>query len=512
MSGVAFGSPVSSSNTNSAFLDANGDDTALGKVGFGNTDPVSGATIDNIQREANAESSFTGLPLNSAKDALPSWSSNDAGTNTDNLKDRADALSAKFNNATGHAHSGSAGDGAPISAQTILNTPLKGFGIRAIDLSGVTGTSTDVSTELSGKSPSSGTTDPGVVVTAPYNTAILRQGSGAGVGDEFVDGFGNVVYGRLTEASGTWTLSYFVNLAGTETAYSFLTPVDVTWYYQELYNPLDNPPVYDTSFFIPSDNATQDVVDASVSQRGVVNTSTQSFGGNKTFVGDLTAAARVMGASSTDSSTTGSNAAVPAPGTLVLELTNASLASIGTVTGGGSTQVIILINSTGNSVRILNNVGAAGILTGVNSDTDFADTAAMTLVYMPVINRWYVSSGAGTGFESRVYPIALASNITTPTDIPSLAFAVASFRGAQIDFGIKETTSGKYRKGKLEIACDGTAVSYFSDYVETALLGQGPTGIVFTVTVLTGNVRIAYENTDVTNGATMEAFVKHLVN
>ena len=61
---VAPGSPVSAGNTNPAFLDANGDDTALGRIDLANTLPESGSTVNNIQREANATSSFTGKALN----------------------------------------------------------------------------------------------------------------------------------------------------------------------------------------------------------------------------------------------------------------------------------------------------------------------------------------------------------------------------------------------------------------------------------------------------------------
>lgn len=288
MGGVVDGSPVSAAVTNPAFLDANGDDVALGKIGFVNTDPVSGSSVTNIQREANATASYTGMPLNSVKDVKPVWTNNNAGPSTDDLFDRTNEIDGKFDPATGHRHTGAAGDAPPVAASSIATVPLRAFGTQGTNLTGVTGGSTNVSTQLSGKIPSTSSSAPGVVVNAPYNKIILRNSAN---GDEFVDAFGNIVYGRLTESSGTWTLTYYSDVSGTETAYSFSGSNGVSWYYQELFNPLGGlAPTYDPAFFTPSDNATADVVDASTTQRGLVNITTQSFSGDKSFTGSIDAA------------------------------------------------------------------------------------------------------------------------------------------------------------------------------------------------------------------------------
>jgi hypothetical protein len=270
MGGVAPGSPVSAGNTNPAFLDANGDDTALGRIDLANTLPESGATVNNIQREANAVSSYTGKALNAAKDVLPSWVNNDVGLNTNNLFQRGDALTERFNATTGHTHDGTFGEGPQILASVLADVPLKGYVIVGTDLIGVTGGSTDVSTELTGKVPSTGVTVEGVVVTAPMNRIVIRQASGPNENESYVDGFGNIVYGRLTEAALVWTLTYYVDIAGVETAYSFGAASDVRWYYQELFNPMVNPPTYSEYATIPSDNATADVVPATTAVQGKV--------------------------------------------------------------------------------------------------------------------------------------------------------------------------------------------------------------------------------------------------
>jgi hypothetical protein len=269
--GVTDGQPVSAAVTNPAFLDANADDTALGKINLNNiADPtVSGSVVNNIQRELNGNASFTGQTTNSPKDRLPTWTNNDVGSASDNLKTRADYLTEKFNVGTGHNHDGTTGSGAPISGSSIVGVPYTGYVNQGVSLTGVTGTSTDVSTELTGKAPSTSSTVLGVVVNTPFNKAILRYASGVNTGDPIVDGLGNLVYGRVTESAGVWTLSYYVMLAGVETAYSF-SSTDVDWYYQELYDTLVSTPVYSELAVTPSDNTTSEVVDATESLAGKV--------------------------------------------------------------------------------------------------------------------------------------------------------------------------------------------------------------------------------------------------
>lgn len=270
--GVTDGQPVSAAVTNPAFLDANNDDVALGKIDFNNiSDPgVSGPGVFNIQREANAVSSFIGKPTGVAIGALPPWTHNEVGAPTDDLFLRGNNLTERFNGTTGHLHDGSDGEGPNIPGANISLVPLQGFFNEGLDLIGVTGSSTDVSTELTGKTPSSGSASLGVVVTGSYNKVTLRHASGVNENDQIDDGLGNIVYGRVTESVGVWTLSYYVLLSGTETAYTFGSATDVRWYYQELYNPMTSTPVYSQLSVIPSDNATADVLDATETQAGKV--------------------------------------------------------------------------------------------------------------------------------------------------------------------------------------------------------------------------------------------------
>lgn len=269
MAGISDGQPVDAANSNGAWIAKNGDDATIGKLALQNTDVVSGAFITNTQRAINSLFTTTG-----ATETTPATTYS-AQTNTiDDGDDHELALSklaAKFHSTTGHVHTGADGDAPPVSAGDLANSPLRGYVTRGTDLTGVSGDDTDVSTEMTGKTASTGVTSTGVVVTTSYNRVELRQASGVEAGDSFVDDDGNIVYGRITESAGTWTLSYFVDLSGTETPYSFPSPVDVRWWYQELYNTLDGTaPVYSEIFQTPSDNTTADVIHATSTLYGIV--------------------------------------------------------------------------------------------------------------------------------------------------------------------------------------------------------------------------------------------------
>lgn len=282
--GIFDGQPVNANTTNPAFLDANADDTAQGKLSLDNsTDPnVSGAKVENIQREFNALSSFTGKALNVAKSTTPAWDNADVGSPGDSLKTRADALTQRFNGATGHRHTGANGDGSQVSSTDLINVPLMGYFQQGADLEDVTGLSHDVSALFTTKAASSGPTVLGVVTNSPYNRVLVRYASGARENEEIVDTSGNQVFARLTENSGVWALSFYVLIGAVETPYSFSSAIDVRWYYQELFNPMQSSPVYDPMAFVPSDNTTADVVDASETVAGKVllaSSAAQSVGG-----------------------------------------------------------------------------------------------------------------------------------------------------------------------------------------------------------------------------------------
>ncbi len=403
--GVIDGTPVDAATTNPAFLDANADDTGQGKYTMANTDPISGPTITNIQREHNSIASFVGKVTNAVFDFLPTFTNNQGFTTAvQSIMDRVEELSLKFNSTLGigHDHSGS-GQGALVDALFIANPRLRAFVQQAPLITGATGSSTNVSSDFTTKTPSGGDSSLGVVVLFPNNKIVLQQGSGPNEGDAFVDGSGNVVFGRLDYSSPNWTLSYFVNLSGTETAYSFGSAVDVRYFYQEIYNPLTGGPVYSEYASIPSDNATQDVIDATATQRGLINVLSQTLGGAKTwndlqtFVSGFINSSRSRFAIVTDSSTTGSNAVLPYAASSAVRLTNASLVDIQEISGPLAGGYFLLINETGADIKLLNNVGTVGnkILTGTGLDFTLKANAMAALYYDGTGAFWHIGGGGG---------------------------------------------------------------------------------------------------------------------
>jgi hypothetical protein len=266
MGGVVDGQAVSAGVTDPAFIFKNADDIMPNQLGMSHA--LSGTTLISAQKAIN-----TALDTTGATEGVPGTTYG-APANTildgDNHQTALTKLANKFSGtpSPGHTHDGINGNGPNINAFDLAVVPLRGFVRQGVDQIGVTGTSTDVSTDMTGKTPSPGAGTPGVVVTAPENKLLIRYASGVNENDQIVDGSGNVVYGRITESSGVWTLSYFVDLSGTETPYSFGSATDVRWYYQELFNPMVNPPTYSEYAVIPSDNATLDVIQATSSEYG----------------------------------------------------------------------------------------------------------------------------------------------------------------------------------------------------------------------------------------------------
>jgi len=430
---IVDGQRVNAADSNPAWISKNTDDTATGEYTLANVNAPSGPSTVNIQREINSLNSFSGRLAGSVYNALPAWSSNIVGTPTDNTYQRADFLTLKYRGGTGlgHKHDGTDGQSEKISGTDLINVVLKGFFLQGTDLTGVTGGSTDVSTELTGKAASTVSTALGVVVNTPYNKVVLRYASGANEDDIIVDGSGDQVYGRVTESVGVWTLTYYTNVSGTETPYSFGSATDVRWYYQELFNPLaTSSPVYSELAIIPSDNATADVIDATTSLRGLVNATTQSFGGNKTFVGNVIHQAQFIGDIVTDSTTTGSNATLTTPGKMILRLTNASLVSIEMISPVVNNLFFVVVNKTGATITLKDNTGATAsqrILTGTGTDLSMTNDSTVWLVYDTTSARWVVVGGSGGGASGRAGNDSITNGATSKAVTFSTALASTNY-------------------------------------------------------------------------------------
>lgn len=243
--GVLDGQPVNQAITNPAFINKNVNDVMPNILGFNRV--ASGASIADIQATANklytatgASESQTGTVYNATPNTI---------TNGDPYQTALTKLANKFDPATGHNHDGTAGMGPILSGSSISDVPFMGFFEPGSTVTGATGTSTNVSSLMVGKFASSNDTTLGVVVDNGHNKLRILAASGSEAYQDVIDGFGNLVYGRITASAATggiWTLSYFSEQTGVETPYSFAATggTDLFWWYQELFNPVLSTSVY----------------------------------------------------------------------------------------------------------------------------------------------------------------------------------------------------------------------------------------------------------------------------
>ena len=278
---VTNGQTANQSTFNNSFMSRTVDDSTIGKKDLNNADPASGNSIQNAQRELNKLNSFLGSAPNTAYNTTPTWTNNDVGTSGDSIKARAEALTLEFDSTSGHAHTGVDGEGAPVSSLNLSNFNKYFSEWQEASFSSASGTSTVVTTAFSSKTAGGGSSAVGVPTSAPYNQVELRTSPAR---DQIEEPGGKKVYGRLTESSGVWTLTYFyLNGSGVETSYS-LPSQDVVIFFREVFNASTRPTFGTNSGFIGSQDSTLDVVDASPTQRGVVSTGAQSIAGVKTLV------------------------------------------------------------------------------------------------------------------------------------------------------------------------------------------------------------------------------------
>jgi hypothetical protein len=425
--GILDGQPVNQAYTNPAFLDRRADDTAIGKYTLSNTDPTSGSSVTNIQKEHNSIASFTGKSLNSSATNLPTWTNTQVGSSTDNLKTRADLLTGRFDGSTGHTHDGTNGNGPNIVASTLASVPYRGYVLQGTTLTGVSGSSTNVSSQLSGSTSGGSAFALGIVTSPPYNKIVLRQATGANAGDSFVDSLGNVVYGRLTYAASVWTLSYYVLLSAVETAYSFGSSVNVDWYYQQIYNPMISVPTYSEFAVIPSDNVTADVL-----------TATQSVQGKVLLSSTTASAITTTGSVGTPNATVANADHVHAGLHSICKSGNTPLLGDVTITASNA----VTITQTGQNIDF-SSLGAigyqetpGGLINGVNTTfgplTYTPSSPASVIVfldYVAVPNSSWTLVGNSIVFSAdipqagqSVYVFYLFAGIPTPPPVPTGAF------------------------------------------------------------------------------------------
>jgi hypothetical protein len=346
------------------------------------------------------------------------YATNYAVANGDSHKVAIGKLDLKFGGfGIGHAHTGGDGDGDQISALTLTDfNPLRAA-FQEFTLSAVSGLTFDISTAMAGKDPGGDQSTEGVITTPPYNNAYLIDGTD----QTFIeDAGGQIVYGRITEAAGVWTLSFYTYESGVETAYNLPLTASVKVIFREVFNAATYPTIPSDPGQFGTLDLTADVVDASAVQRGVVSTGTQSFAGLKTLLNGLVNQGIFRGDIQSDGTSTGANQTVTAPTKMILKVTNAGLTSIAGFTALSTADIFFLINGTGADITIKNNFATATTDIQVSNNFDFTmkDKTGVLLMRDFGSNRWLLIGGSGaplslTAFGSTPNANGLSYNSTT---------------------------------------------------------------------------------------------------
>lgn len=201
--------------------------------------------------------------------------------NGDNRKVAIGKLDAKFDTTLGHDHDGV--NSKKITITNVLDINQYFAEWQVLTVNSAVGSSYVVTTEFTGLTAGGGASALGVITSAPNNRCEIRT---ATTGLEVNDTQGQKVYARITESVGIWTLSFYTNEAGVETAHT-LSSQNIVVYFREVFNQDTRPTIPADMGALGSLDLTSDVVDASITERGVVSTGTQSFAGLKTFTNGL---------------------------------------------------------------------------------------------------------------------------------------------------------------------------------------------------------------------------------
>lgn len=425
---VQDGALVNAAYTNSKLLSKTVDDSKTGKLGL--NDPSSTALTD-VQKDINDIFDTTGMSGESDANRKV-YSSNNVVTNGDNRKVAIGKLDAEFNESTGHAHSGAAGDGGVVSASNLGDFNKYWAVYQSLTITGASGLTFDASSNFTGKVSGGGASVIGVITTAPNNLVHIIDSS---LGTFLEDAGGQRIYGRITEASGVWTLSFYTNEAGVETAHN-LSSSNIKIIFFEVFNQSSRPTIPSNPMEFGTLDLTSDILDAGLSNRGVLNSSLtpQSIGGEKEWNGEQSFLSNVINKLNVDAVLTGSNASGSLISGFGSIFTNASLTSIDTLSGAASSnnQFYVISNKTGSNITINHNIGAGGFYCPNSSNFILKNNHSSLLYYDVATSRWFFLSGGGSLFSLSAIgssPNANASTYNPGTGSFNLEPANASFGG-----------------------------------------------------------------------------------
>lgn len=402
---VTNGESVSAEVVNARFVSRTANSTTVGVVGLNNTsDPNSGASVSNTQRAVNE--TFDTVGITGVADATrKQYSSNNLIVDGENHKEGLENIDAAFDGSTGHTHDGVDGNGSPVDAANLDNINLFFSAWQDFTAIAASGSSVNVSSYLTLKTAGGSPSAEGVVTDPPFNKIAIFNSSTL---ESLEDAGGQKIYGRLTY-TGVWTLSFFTNEAGVETSAS-IASTDIKCFFIEVFNQFTRPTIPSGPEFGSLDTGS-DVVDATITQRGLVSIGSQSLAGAKTFTGNVVVSADLTAnlVKATEhlqilpfhSVITGANQITESKSFIVLD--GAGLSSIAGISAFSDGAACILLNKTGGTVSLLHESGlaAAGekIFVPSGANASLQNNHSAILFYELASDRWFLHNVSLPGFS-----------------------------------------------------------------------------------------------------------------
>lgn len=411
---IVDGNPVNAAYTNAKVMSRTSDTSTTGKVALLNAGSTS---LNDPQKDIN--DIFTTVGITGENDVLSKvYSSNEVIVDGESYKASITRLDEEFHETTGHIHDGTSGNGPQISAAVLANFNNLFAEFQSVSITGAVGTSIDASSSFIGKIAGGSEVQIGVVTVPPFNKVTFVKTSD---GTFIEDGGGQRVYARITEAVGVWTLSFYTNEAGVETAHS-LASTDITIIYLQVFTAATRPTIPSNPLEFGTLDITADVVDATTTQRGVVSTGTQSFAGLKTLTDGLVVEDLIRLAQTDDGSLTGSDQTI-SPTNTFYAVTNGALVSIAGISGASSSNRLQYIqNKTGVTLTLKHESVAASaadrIQTPTAVDMDWKANQVFVFIYNTTASRWALAGDSGGSLFS-LAAVGSSPNANGATYVPA---------------------------------------------------------------------------------------------
>lgn len=246
--------------------------------------------------------------------------------------------------------------------------------------------STDLTSGEISYSASSALNVEGALVQTPWNLCYLRRVNLCGM---LSDSFGKQVVGRLSAITGGFRLTTRVRIGGTESDHSMGSAIQCELWFPVVFKGA-NRPTYDEFVTIFSDNKVQELPDASATGRGLMNTDSQSFAGNKVFNNSVDAVENLKAGKYLRQ---GVGTASLSGASQVLNPTH----SIMVVSGGATSLAGAFSNQNGTRLIIVCNQSTLDLnLNDTNTDAEnrfsfsksMVQNESIECVYLTAISRW----------------------------------------------------------------------------------------------------------------------------